>query len=76
MKVYGHQHSICYLAPMGSAAKIISGMTVHKGLGIAIKQKNMGKRNETIDQDKENYTVTINMKKLTEICIIGFFSCM
>ncbi len=67
MNVYGCEHSIHYLAPTGGAAKIIGGMTVHKGLGIAIKKRNNGKQNRSIDQDNEDYTVTINIKKLAEI---------
>ena len=67
MNVYGCEHCIHYLAPTGGAAKIIGGMTVHKGLGIAIKKRNKGKGNRSIDQDKEDYTVMINVKKLAEV---------
>ncbi len=45
MNAYGCKHCIRYLAPTGGAAKIIGGMTVHKGLGIAIKKRNKGKGN-------------------------------
>ncbi|KAG1874168.1 hypothetical protein C8R48DRAFT_569511, partial [Suillus tomentosus] len=31
---YGCGHQIRYLAPTGSAASLIDGMTIHKGLGI------------------------------------------
>ncbi|KAF8231124.1 hypothetical protein L208DRAFT_1278606 [Tricholoma matsutake] len=36
MKIYGYQHSIHFLAPSGSAASLIDGMTIHKGLSIKI----------------------------------------
>ena len=39
MSPYGCEHHIHYLAPTGSIAKISNGMTVHKGLGIAIQKK-------------------------------------
>jgi len=42
-------------------------MTVHKGLGIAIQKRNKGQSNQTIDHDEEDYTVNINIKKLTEL---------
>ncbi|KAG2746802.1 hypothetical protein P692DRAFT_201717844, partial [Suillus brevipes Sb2] len=34
MAYYGYSHIIRFLAPTGSAAALIDGMTVHKGLGI------------------------------------------
>ncbi|KAF6741353.1 hypothetical protein DFP72DRAFT_761254, partial [Ephemerocybe angulata] len=34
LKAYRHGHAIRYLAPTGSAAALINGMTIHKGLGI------------------------------------------
>lgn len=37
MEHYGCGHSIHYLAPTGSAATLINGMTIHKGLGIKIR---------------------------------------
>ena len=42
---YNCGHQICYLAPTGGVAKMIGGMTIHKGLGIAIKQVKKGKGN-------------------------------
>jgi len=42
---YGAAHSIRFLAPTGSAAALIDGMTVHKGLGIKIKLNEKGKGN-------------------------------
>ncbi|KAG1733182.1 uncharacterized protein EDB91DRAFT_1057610, partial [Suillus paluster] len=48
MEHYGCAHLIRFLAPTGSAAALINGMTVHKGLGIKIKSKNRGKGNHDI----------------------------
>jgi len=46
MKFYGCEHKIRFLAPTGSAASLIDGMTVHKGLGIKIiKADGKGKGN-------------------------------
>ena len=64
MSAYGCEHCIHYLAPTGGTAKIINGMTVHKGLGIAIQKRNKGKSNSSIDQNEGNYTVTLNVKKI------------
>src|SRR5882672_8959076 len=58
MGAYGCEHCIFYLAPTGGTAKMINGMTVHKGLGIAIQRRSKGKSNRTIDQNDEDYTVT------------------
>jgi len=46
---------------------VVSLMTVHKELGIAIQKRNKGQSNRTIDHDEEDYTVNINIKKLTEL---------
>jgi predicted ATPase len=45
MSHYGAAHQIHFLAPTGSAASLINGMTIHKGLGIKIKSKEKGKGN-------------------------------
>ncbi|KAG2741944.1 hypothetical protein P692DRAFT_201725891, partial [Suillus brevipes Sb2] len=42
MAHYGCEHQIRYLAPTGSAASLIDGMTIHKGLGIKIKSNRNG----------------------------------
>jgi hypothetical protein len=39
MKLYDCEHNIWFLAPSGSAAALIDGMTVHKGLSIKIQNK-------------------------------------
>jgi hypothetical protein len=56
--------NICcvFLAPTGSAASIIDGMTIHKGLGIKIKAKNKGKGNRDPGSSTEDYTVLISIK--------------
>jgi adenylylsulfate kinase-like enzyme len=36
MAEYGDEHSLRTLAPTGTAASLIDGMTIHKGLGIKI----------------------------------------
>ena len=69
MGAYGCEHCICYLAPTCGTAKIINGMTVYKGLGIAIQKRIKGKSNKSIDQNDEASTVTINVKKLNESCL-------
>jgi chromosomal replication initiation ATPase DnaA len=45
MAAYGCEHKIWFFAPTGSAAALIDGMTIHKGLGIKINAKNKGKGN-------------------------------
>ena len=69
MGAYGCEHHIHYLSPTGGTAKIINAMTVHKGLGIAIQKRNKGKSNRSIDKNNEDYTVTMNVKKLNELCL-------
>ena len=45
MCLYNCDHKIHFLAPTGSAAALIEGMTVHKGLGIKVKSSTKGKGN-------------------------------
>jgi hypothetical protein len=45
MAHYGAAHRIRFLAPTGSAAALIDGMTIHKGLGINVKSREKGKGN-------------------------------
>ncbi|KAJ3832213.1 hypothetical protein F5878DRAFT_495075, partial [Lentinula raphanica] len=40
MSHFGLQHTIRFMAPTGSAAKLINGTTVHAGLGIKIRKSN------------------------------------
>jgi len=46
-------------------------MTVHKGLGIAIQKKSKCKSNGSLYQTEKDYTVTINVKILSELGLIG-----
>ena len=62
MRHYGAAHKIRYLAPTSSAAALIDGMTVHKGLGIKVKSKNKGKGNRKLGDHSEDYTVVITVK--------------
>ena len=59
MKACGCQHNICFLAPSGSAAALIDGMTVHKGLSIKIQKS--GTHKSKLDMVKEDYTVMVNI---------------
>ena len=61
----GLAHKICFLAPTGSAAAIINGMTIHKGLGIQIKSNNKGKGNRHSGDNSEDLTVLISVKNQT-----------
>jgi hypothetical protein len=42
MRHYGAAHQIRFLAPTGSTATLIDGMTIHKGLGIKVKLGGVG----------------------------------
>lgn len=44
MKAHGMSHKIRFLAPTGSAASLIDGMTIHKGLGIRVESSRSKKR--------------------------------
>ena len=67
MTHYGCGHMIRFLAPTGSAAALINGMTVHKGLGIKIKSKNKGKGNRNPGESFEDYTVMVSVKERTRL---------
>lgn len=56
MAHYGCAHMIRYLAPTGSAATLIDGMTIHKGLGIKIKSQNKGKGNRVLNSARSGRT--------------------
>jgi PIF1-like helicase len=65
MAAYGCEHKIRFLAPTGSAAALIDGMTIHKGLGIKIKSNGKGKGNRKVGEDKEDYSVLISIQNRT-----------
>ena len=67
MDHYGCAHKIRFLAPTGSAAALIDGMTIHKGLGIKIKSKEKGKGNCKPGIDIEDYTVIISIQNCTKL---------
>jgi hypothetical protein len=62
MQLYGCAHLIRYLAPTGSAAALINGMTVHKGLGLKIKLNEKGKGNHEAGDSSEDYSVLISVQ--------------
>ena len=61
MKALGYSHMITYLAPTGTAANNISGSTIHKSLGIKIKSKHRGNGNRDAGEDREDYSVVVNV---------------
>ncbi|KAG2124012.1 hypothetical protein DEU56DRAFT_744930, partial [Suillus clintonianus] len=67
MSHYGCAHQIRYLAPTGSAASLIDGMTIHKGLGIKIKVNRNGKSNRQLGESSEDYTVLISVQSRTQL---------
>lgn len=63
MSFYGCDHRIRFLAPTGSAASNIDGMTIHKGLGIKISQKDgRGKGNRALGTSSEDYSVLVSVQ--------------
>ncbi|KAG2356231.1 hypothetical protein BDR07DRAFT_1202807, partial [Suillus spraguei] len=67
MQHYGSAHPIRFLAPTGSAAALINGMTVHKGLGIKIKSKNKGMGKQESGMTAEDYMVLISISNRTQL---------
>jgi len=65
MVEYGDKHTLQFLAPTGSVASLIDGMTIHKGLGIKIKSNKKGKGNRDPGQSAEDYTVLITIRNRT-----------
>lgn len=68
MEHYGCGHIIRYLAPTGSTAMLINGVTIHKGLGIKIKSRNKGKGNRHPGESGEDYTILISVKECIKLC--------
>ncbi|TFK20677.1 hypothetical protein FA15DRAFT_547955, partial [Coprinopsis marcescibilis] len=63
LKMYRCSHAIRFLAPTGSAAALIDGMTIHKGLGIKIdSSSSKGKGNRIPGQSGEDMSVVVNIK--------------
>jgi len=67
MEYYGVAHSIRFLAPTGSAAALIDGMTIHKGLGIKVKSNEKGKGNRKLGEHGEDYRVIISVQNRTQL---------
>ena len=67
MEHYNCAHIIRFLAPTGSAANMIDGMTIHKGLGIKIKSQKRGKGNREVGESEEDYSVIISVKNRTHL---------
>ena len=67
MSYYGQEHKIRFLAPTGSAAALIDGMTVHKGLSIKIQSNTKTKKNQAAQHRTEDYTVLISVKNRVEL---------
>ncbi|KAG2750133.1 hypothetical protein P692DRAFT_20734276, partial [Suillus brevipes Sb2] len=67
MKSYGYAHLIRFLAPTGSAAALIDGMTIHKGLGIKIRSANKGKGNRDPGNGAEDLSVLVSIQNRTQI---------
>jgi hypothetical protein len=65
MAMYGSKHTLCFLAPTRSAASLIDGMTIHKGLGIKIKTNQKEKGNWEPGKSSEDYTVLISVQNHT-----------
>ncbi|KAG2059212.1 hypothetical protein BDR06DRAFT_968178 [Suillus hirtellus] len=67
MEYHGYGHIIQFLAPTGSAAALIDGMTIHKGLGIKIKATNKGKGNCTLGDSMQDYSVIVSNQSKTSL---------
>jgi hypothetical protein len=63
MQHYGCGHLIRFLAPTGSAASLIDGMTVHKGLGIKIKSNTKRKG----DRGAGDYSALISVQNREQL---------
>lgn len=67
MEYYGYGHVIRFLAPTGSAAALIDGMTIHKGLGIKIKANNKGKGNRKLGDSLQDYSVIVSNQNKSQL---------
>ena len=67
MEHYRAGHTIRFLAPTGSAASLIDGMTVHKGLGIKVKSTDKGKGNRKLADNQEDYSIVITTQNKTKL---------
>ena len=67
MSYYGQEHKIRFLAPTGSVAALIDGMTVHKGLGIKIQSNKKKKKDQVANHGAEEYTVLVSVQNRMEL---------
>lgn len=67
MEHYRAGHTIRFLAPTGTAASLIDGMTIHKGLGIKVKSAEKGKGNRKLGDNHEDYSVIITARNKTKL---------
>ena len=67
MEYYNAGHTIRFLAPTGSAASLIEGMTVHKGLGIKVHAPDKGKGNRKLGENHEDYNVSITIQNKVKL---------
>lgn len=68
MTYYGAAHQIRFLAPTGSAASLIDGMTIHKGLGIKIvKNDGRGKGGRLLGESKEDASILVSIQNKTAL---------
>jgi hypothetical protein len=67
MRAYGSAHLIRFLAPTGSAAALIDGMTIHKGLGIKIRSANKVKGNRDPGNGAEDLSVLISIQNCMQL---------
>ncbi|KAJ8580979.1 hypothetical protein M405DRAFT_693549, partial [Rhizopogon salebrosus TDB-379] len=56
MTCYNFQHILRFLAPTGSAASLIDGVTIHKAFGIKIQAKDKGHLTRTLGSHIENFS--------------------
>lgn len=67
MEHYNAGHTIRFLAPTGTTASLIDGMTVHKGLGIKVKSSDKRKGNRKLGTNHEYYSVVITTQNKTKL---------
>jgi len=67
MREYGCAHFIRFLAPTGSAAALIDGMTIHKGLGIKIKSSNKGKGNRDPGVSSQDLSILVTVQNRSQL---------
>lgn len=66
MAFYHCGHKLWFIAPTGSVASLIDGITIHKGLNIEIKSRDKGKSCEPGDST-DSYNVTETIPSNTEV---------